>query len=86
MNGGNPIRFLKVPEMAREIGVSEEKVRTWCSTGQIPNAINIGDKVNRFFRVSEADWEAFKASRTVKPARPAPPRLRQRAGTNLLGI
>lgn len=75
---------LTVPQMARELGVSQEKVRTWCRNGMIRGVTNIGDHDRRFYRATRQAWDEFKASRSI----PDPPirRMRYRAGTNLLGI
>ncbi len=75
--------WLTVPEMARELGISQEKVRTWCRTGRI-GALNIGDQARSFFRVRRDEWERFKERRTMKLSPVT--RLLPRRGTNLLGI
>ncbi len=81
---GNNIEWLTVPAMAHELGISQDKVRTWCRNGSLAS-INIGDRRNAFFRVQRSEWERFKATR--RKSSPAPiARRRLSSGTNLLGV
>lgn len=80
-------RYLTVPEAAADVGVCDDKVRTWCRNGAIRDVLDIGDKCNRFYRIPADAWEEFKRQRKLR--RPIPPtvsRLRPRAGTNHLGL
>lgn len=81
-------KMLTVPEMARDVGVSDEKVRTWCRRRLIEGVMNIGDAGRSFFRAPKDSWEKFKRERQGGwPGKPAPVhRLRTRPGRNLLGI
>ncbi len=74
--------WLSVPQMATEVGVSQDKVRTWCRTGRVA-AMNIGDAARSFYRVRRDEWERFKQRRLQRSVTPRP---LARRGTNLLGI
>ena len=64
------------PELAREWGVSPDKVTEWIRTGELP-AIDASSKRGQRPRylIDIADIEAFEQSRAVQPT--SPPRRRR---------
>ncbi len=67
-----PSAMLTPPEVAQQIGIDAEKVRTWIATGEL-RAVNIAERVSGRprWRIRPDDLEAFLESRTAAPAAPA---------------
>src|SRR5689334_6502599 len=87
MNGGPREHRLSVRQMAAEVGVSDDKVRSWCERGLIRDVIDVGDGKNRFYRATREAWDEFKRERRMRRALPlTASRLLPRAGTNHLGL
>ena len=62
------------PELAREWGVSPDKILTWIRNGELPATNLATDRSRRpRYRIDAEGIAAFKAKRTVVPA-PAPTR------------
>lgn len=62
-------RMLTPPQVAKRLGVCPESVISWIRSGQL-TAIDVSSRpgVGRpRFRISEADLQAFLASRAVAP-------------------
>ncbi len=51
-------RFLKVPDIARELDIEEETVREWLRKGLLA-----GYRVGKEWRIAREDYEAFLAKR-----------------------
>ena len=66
--------MLSPPEIARELGVSPDKVRGWCRTGRL-TATNTGRGRPRW-KVKRGDLDAFMESKQPeKPVKKRKPKL-----------
>lgn len=72
--------YLKLPEVARRLDVSEKTARRYVKTGALPSVF-----IGGAYRVSEPDLEEFLEGARVEPgkapARGAAPRLSRRLKT-----
>lgn len=76
--------YLTVPEMAADIGVSDDKVRQWCRAGRVDGAINVGDPGRRErWKAPRDGWERFKESRRARFLAPVQTGRKKRIGYQL---
>lgn len=74
-------RFKTPPEIAREMGITAEKVIGWIRRGELRGsniAANLSGRPR--YIVADDDLSAFLASRQPQPPAPRQPRRRQEAG------
>ena len=60
---------LTVPQIAKNLSVSEDTVRKWISSGELPGFKLPGSKRQPIYRVARSDYERFLDSRRTVPRR-----------------
>lgn len=76
-------KFFTPPQLARHIGISEDKIYPWIESGEL-RAVNMAaqsDGERPRWRISVEAVEEFLASRENKPPAPKPPKRRRRRAT-----
>lgn len=72
--------FVTPPQLAKRLGISEDKVYAWIDSGQL-RAVNLAEHPHSErarWRISQEAIEEFLASRENKPPAPEPPKPRRR--------
>ena len=72
-----PSGMLTPPQVAKQLGVSPDKIRAWIDKGEL-NATNVatGKAGRPRYRISETDLADFQKKR--QPSKPPPPAPRRR--------
>lgn len=53
-------KILEVNDVARRLRVSPDTVRRWCEGGAFPNALDVGTRTKRHWRIPEGDLERVR--------------------------